>query len=97
MRALRSSSTGMNETSTAPASSASVARPEFGNNVNSTGRLSVLPSAFRDIGGDALAFAVGILGDEEHRFRRREHERNAQLAGGCEFFHERLVRGGGCA
>src|ERR1043166_5536160 len=45
MRFLRSSSTGMNATSTAPDSSASVACPEFGNSTGSTGRLSFLPSA----------------------------------------------------
>src|SRR5438045_4167781 len=45
MRALRSSSTGMNETSTAPDSVASVASPEFGNRTYSTGMLSFLPSA----------------------------------------------------
>src|SRR5262245_56766479 len=35
----------MNDTSTAPASSASVARPEFGNSTYSTGRLIACPSA----------------------------------------------------
>src|SRR5262245_1523136 len=35
----------MNETSTAPASSASVARPEFGNSTYSRGRLIACPSA----------------------------------------------------
>ena len=45
MRFLRSSSTGMNATSTWPASSASVASPELGNSTCSTGTLSFLPSA----------------------------------------------------
>ena len=96
MRFLRSSSTGMNATSTWPASSASVASPELGNSTVLDRHVELPAERVGEVGGDAARLAVRLLHDEEDRHRRREHQRDAQLSGGHQLFHGTLVRGRAC-
>ena len=81
MRFLRSSSTGMNDTSIFPASSASTSSPVFGATINSSGTPSSFASAFAEIDGDAARRAAGILDHEQRRRRWRERHADAKLAG----------------
>jgi hypothetical protein len=49
-----------------------------------------------DIGRDSLRFSGRVLDVEKDRLRRCEHQRDAQLSGGCKFFHDRGTISGPC-
>ena len=67
-------------------------KPGIGKQHGLDRHVELLAQRVREIGGDAARLVV-LLHDEEDRHRGREHERDAQLAGGIEFFHGTLVGG----